>query len=401
MAGAQDDWERRAAGDPRTPPQQLSELANRRWDLHAVIAANPNAFPELRRWIAQVHPAALPPVPPRPPQPMPVPASGRQGPIPPQAARPVPAPPQIPGYPRPVVSGVRERRGSAGWWFAGCGCLLVLALGVLGVVLFWAALAGQVGATNAAGEIAAQNGGAAAGGEAGDEPEVAEHLADFEAEQATYDALRTRLDGNPVAPLVAVYDEQMDVLEERAQDPEIDEFGARSLAYQAAQYREELEAAFAAADARKARQDGTLTERLVMRETDGFVDVVRDAETECGASEAGSITTGCVFGGDPLTIHLLPESGIDSDWEREMLVIHELAHVYQNADEEGLADDLVARGLFQKSREKMADCYALTYFDRWELAYGGQSIGYDYVCTESERQAIREWAAAIDAPMPN
>jgi len=391
----QDDWERRAAADPRTHPQQLADLANRRWDLHAVIAANPGAFPELRRWIAAVNPSSLRPQPPYAPGAIPSAASGARGYEP-------------SGYaPSAYSPAARGRRGGAGWWLAGCGCLLVLGGLVLGLVLLWAAFAAPSG-HGAAGRGAAgaesaetrEDGSSSEDPEAAEASAVAEQLEIFEGERAKYAELLAQLDGNPVAPLVVFSDEQMILLEERARDPELDEFGARSLAFQAAQYREDLEQTLAEAADRRESHDGSLTERLVVRETNGFVEVLRDAESACGEPEEGTITTGCVFGADPLTIHLLPESGLESDWEREMLVIHELAHVYQHADVDGFGEELVARGLFQGSDEKMADCYALTYYDRWELSNGGQSVGYDYVCDESERQAIREWAAKIDAPMP-
>lgn len=380
--GTQGDWERRTAADPRTHPQQLADLANRRWDLHAVIAANPGAYPELRRWIAAVNPSSMRPQPPYAPGAVPSSGHGARG----------------------YAPAGRARRGGAGWWFAGCGCLVVLGGLVLGLVLLWFAFAAPSGegaaGRGAAGAETREDGSGSEDPGAAEQSEVVEQLEIFEGERAEYNTLLSQLDGNPVAPLVVYSDEQMLRLADRARDPELDEFGARSLAFQARQYREELEQTLAEAADRRESQDGSLTERLVVRETDGFVEVLRDAETACGESEEGTITTGCVFGADPLTIHLLPESGLDSDWEREMLVIHELAHVYQHADVDGLGEELVAQGLFQGSEEKMADCYALTYYDRWELSNGGQTVGYDYVCDESERQAIREWAAKIDAPMP-
>jgi hypothetical protein len=89
-----------------------------------------------------------------------------------------------------------------------------------------------------------------------------------------------------------------------------------------------------------------------------------------------------------------------------MVTVHELAHVYQYADARrfedgrGEADRLVEKGLFQGSDEKMADCYALTYYDQASLTHGNVTLGYGYVCNAAERQAIRSWAADVNAPMP-
>ena len=45
--------------------------------------------------------------------------------------------------------------------------------------------------------------------------------------------------------------------------------------------------------------------------------------------------------------------------------------------------------------------YALTYYDQTSLKHGNVTLGYGYVCNASERQAIREWAASVNAPMPD
>lgn len=365
MAGATVDPDWHAATDPRTPPQQLADIAARRWDLHAVIAANPQAYPQLRGWMAHVNPAGS------------------------HAWQPASLPPAQP------------RRRGAGWWFAGCGCLALV--GALVVVI---ALLGGVGA-------ALQQDGSRPGANTAPAPApapadgaVAEQLAIFESERARYYELVAELDGNPVAPLVTQLD-FMERVEKEAAVPDISEIAARSVAERARGFREELEAAVSAAQARRANTSGTLTERLVDEAGDGFIDVRWDAATECGPPAEGRLTTGCVVAGKPLTIHLQSESDVSSDWERRMVVAHELAHVYQHADArrfedgKGDADRLVESGLFQGSEEKMADCYALTYYDQQTLTSGNVTLGYGYVCSASERQAIREWSASVNAPMPN
>lgn len=366
MAGATVDPDWHAATDPRTPPQQLADIAARRWDLHAVISAHPQAYPELRRWMAQVNPGGD------------------------HTAQAMPLAP------------VRRPRRGIGWWFAGCGCLAVA--GVLVVVI---ALLGGVGAA------LQQDGGSRpeAGGVPAPAPEpandaVAEQLAIFESERARYHQLVAELDGNPVAPLVTQLD-FMERVEREAAVPGISEIAARSVAERAREFREELEAEVTAAEARRANASGTLTEQLVDEAGDGFIDVRWDATSACDAAGEGELTTGCVVTGDPLTIHLQSESAASGDWERRMVVAHELAHVYQHADArrfddgKGDADRLVEQGMFQGSDEKMADCYALTYYEQHTLTNGSVTLGYGYVCNASERQAIREWAAEVNAPMPN
>src|SRR5690606_22110243 len=78
MTDGSADPEARAAADPRVPPRVLAEVAARRWDLHPTIWVNPQAYPELRQWIATVNPggvpqAAAPPAPAPAPRPMPAP----------------------------------------------------------------------------------------------------------------------------------------------------------------------------------------------------------------------------------------------------------------------------------------------------------------------------------------
>lgn len=362
--GATQDHDRTAATDPRTPPHQLADLAARRWDLHALIAAHPQAYAELRQWMDEVNPAGVQ-----------------------QLYRAAPPHPQTP----------RARRRATGWWVAGCGCLAIV--GVIAVII---AVIGA-GALLSAGDGASSPGG---GGTASGEPVVDELLAEYEDERARYHALAAQLEGNPVAPLVTDL-RGFQQIEEWAAAPAINEFQAQNIVDGARAHREALEARIAAAETRRTNASGTVTEELVDSAGDGFIDIGWDAQTACSASaNEDRVTAGCVSD-DPLGVHILPEDQLLGDWGRRMVVLHELAHLYQRADldarplgESSAADLLREQGLFQGSSEKMADCYALTYLDEWTLSSDQGSLGYGYVCDETERRAIREWAAEINAPMP-
>lgn len=397
MTGRSQDWELAAASDPNSHPQLLSDIAGRRPDLHRVIAGNPNAFPELRAWIAAVsaeHPGdAYPTRAAAGPGLAPAPAAP-----PTQTAMPAPVPAPVP-TPTPA-----PRRSGVGWWLAGCGCLLALAVLLVGIA--------------GVGGVIAALGGSGGGGSSSSapreplppepdavDPSVREQLASFESERARYSELLPALDGNPVAPLVTDAD-RMDELEARAQDPSIGPIVAASLAKQAKEMRKDLEHSIAAAKARRSNASGTVMERIVDRDTDGFVRTVFDAAKACGKPDRkGWRVTGCT-GGRILTIHFLHDDEYENDLERRMLTIHELAHIYQSADAraskngKSYADRLLARGLFRGSEESMADCYSLTYYDRRSLSTGKSTSAYEYACDKRERRAIRRWAARIDAPLP-
>lgn len=47
----------------------------------------------------------------------------------------------------------------------------------------------------------------------------------------------------------------------------------------------------------------------------------------------------------------------------------------------------------------MADCYAHSYFNDWTLSDGVTESAYGYICGDSERRAIRDWAASMNAPL--
>lgn len=391
MTDGSADSEARAAADPRVPPRVLAEVAARRWDLHPTIWMNPQAYPELRQWIATVNPGGVPQAaPPSAPAPAPSPTSAPQptptAPAPPPGPTPY-APPGAASAPVPPA-----RRTAIGWWLGGCGCLLVAGIVVLVVIASALAGLGEPSPSSREDRPAVP--------QAGDDGRAQEHLASYHADRAAYDELAVELIGNPVAPLV-LNEGFVRGLEREAAERPMSEAHARSIAERMREFRDELEVAVATARDRRVNASGTLTEKLVDEAGDGFIDVRWDAAEVCG-SEDGSI--GCTMRSDPLTIHLVSELELPGDWQKRMVVTHELAHVYQAADaarfDDGssAADRLLASGLFQGSNEKMADCYSLTVLDEWSLRQGNVTLGYGYVCDAPERQAIRDWAAELNAP---
>ena len=416
------DHDRRAAGDPRTPPQQLADIATRRRDLHAVILRNPAAYPQLRQWIASVNPAALssPGTAPRPvgnprqagpPRPTQVPPYARQ-PSPTPISRPVhPGP-----YPHPAASAgypatpPRRRRG---WWFAGCGCL-----GVAGFVIVLVLVVSGLGGAMSAGGSRPTAAPAITttplpqpdpSPTPTTDPEadaLAEQLAAFAAERDAYYALYGAIDGNPVAALVARPND-FRFLEQEAADPLLTSDDAASLVQQAVQQRQNLQQRIDAAAARRNNDSGTIAEDIVDNAGNGFIDIRWDAGNVCPITDNGEWRTlGCVNGDDLLTVHLMPGDQFANEWSLRMITVHELAHVYQGADvyryEDyvGETDRLLSEGYFEGSREKMADCYALDYYGGWSLWYDNSYVGYGYVCGDGERQAIRDWFAALTSPLP-
>lgn len=383
-SGPPRDMDRVAANAHDVPPGVLADIAARRWDLHAEIATNPRAYPELIRWMGTVNPAGG-----VPPQSWPA-ATGLT--IAPHGAG-DPAP-------HPVSPPVPARRSGAGWWFAGCGCLAVVAVALVAFLGLGAALAPseRPGWSEAAPDNPTVPG-------TPTDPQVAEQIASFRAHQPKINELAAQLEGNPVAPLVAdLRTFRSD--EQRADDPTIGIYEAKPIAERAVALRAELEQSVSDAQARHANASGSLTEGIVDAAGNGFIDIRWDAASVCTSGVApGRESIGCVLSADPLTVHLLPENEVGSAWMNQMLVAHELAHVYQHADDRGAEDysgtynDLFAQGLFQGSKEVMADCFSLTYYDQWSLSNGSESQGTGYVCNESERQAIREWAAGLGISM--
>jgi hypothetical protein len=367
MTAASPDREAYAAADPRVPPQVLADIAARRWDLHPVILGNPQAYPALRQWIATVNPGSVPAL-----------AAPAYAPVPTVASAPPP------------------RRSGIGWWLGGCGCLAVGVVAIIVFVVALGALSGSGSPSPSGGDRGVQPTGAG-------DPEAQAQLAIYESERARYDELAAQLVGNPVAPLVLIDEFYVQGLEREAAETPMSESRARSVAERMQGFRAELEVNVTAAESRRTIASGSITEPLVDQAGDGFIDVRWDAAEFCD-SDGGTLA--CVDTSDPLTIHLMPETSLGGDWSKRMVVTHELAHVYQEADAARFDDGgsswqrLLDRGLFQGSDEKMADCYALTVHDAWSLSSGNFTVGYGYVCDAAERQAIREWAAELNAPMP-
>lgn len=351
-----------AAGNPNAHPQQLAEIAARRWDLHPMILANSQAFPALRQWISEVNPGI------------------RQ----PSAISVRPEPPTPPSPPR--------RRG-LGWLFAGCGCLTLVAGVIIALVLF-AGFATPPEGADRPGDSSRENG------------TVSEHLAVVEAESAEYRRLAAQLEGNPVAALVT-QPARFDRLQKRAESAALIENEAARLAAQARDYRSELEQAVTEAQARRTNESGTIAEQLVDDAGDGFIDIRWDADKECSVSSTpGAVTAGCVSE-DPIAVHVLPpDAQRGGDQGIRLVVLHELTHLYTRAENDaaGAAKStsltMTEQGLFQGSSESFADCYALTYLNATSLESDGASFGYGYVCNDAERAAIRSWAAEVGAPLP-
>lgn len=385
VTGAPDDLDLLAASDPTTTPQHLADIAARRYDLHPVILANPQTYPELSRWIAQTNPASSQ-VPPDA-----SPASG----VPPYAAWPVGSAPAAPP--------VKPRRKGLGWIFAGCGCLTLVA----GVVIA-AVVIGALGSSNAGGDRSSDSDPTTA--------TVEEQLAIVRTESAAYEKLAAQLDGNPVAPLVTLphrfqrLQDDVDALETSSANEKVRQNLAKLYAERATQYRSELQSLITAAEGRRTNASGTSEEQLVDSAGNGFIDIQWNADSECSpADEPGHTTAGCTTASpEQLIVHILPpEKQLGTDEAERVTTLHELAHLYQYVDAEatsdladGEAQKLKDAGLFQGSGEVMSDCYALTYLDLHTLTFGDITSGYGYVCNDAERQAIREWAKKIHAPMP-
>lgn len=276
--------------------------------------------------------------------------------------------------------------------FAGCGCATIVA----GAVALAAVLGGL--------------GAASSGGDDRTSPPasgtVQEHLAVVASESAEYRRLASRLDGNPVEALVT-RPARFAQLQAQASAGAMNEIQAARLADNARTFRTELQDLITAAEGRRANASGSLAEGLVDSAGNGFIDIRWDADTACGASdEPGHTTAGCT-GADAVVVHILPDGRrLGGDQGTRLVVLHELAHLYQYADadaappgQESEALKLKDRGLFQSSGEVMADCYALTYLNAHTLTVGDAALGYGYVCNDTERQAIRDWAAKIHAPM--
>ena len=249
MSSARQDWELQAAGDPRTHPQLLSDIATRRPELRGIIAANPSAFAELRSWIAAMDSGV-------------------------QAQQPVS---QWPAAPAVAAPPVRARRGGAGWWFAGCGCLTLVVLVLLGVVFARGALISGSGGTSSGGTPSTSS----------DEEYIGEQMAIVATERQRFHELAAQLEGNPVAPLVTEF-ARSQRLDKRIAEGPGNRFQAESLANDATKMREILEQRFAEAEVRRGNASGTVSEALVEEAGNGFIDIAWDAAAACSVSARGA-----------------------------------------------------------------------------------------------------------------
>ncbi|QIG38501.1 hypothetical protein G5T42_02570 [Microbacterium sp. 4R-513] len=162
-----------------------------------------------------------------------------------------------------------------------------------------------------------------------------------------------------------------------------------------------------------ARQDaasnatGSTYESVIDSLGRGFVRSVLDQKT-CSSSDDSVL--GCVFGNDPYLVHFdaagdqLPYM---TDELRTGIAYHEFAHVLQFTNPDATAAVLPA---FDGDHEVMADCFALTFLDGWTLdhriwvsgyQYWDVSIGYGQVCSDAQRQAVRDWYGQLGVkPQP-
>lgn len=400
--GETEDWEAGVVRDPRTPPQALADIAERRYDLHPAIAAHPRVYPGLIQWMDSVTHAATPSATPEPSAPA---QPGHPAPPAQPAAPAQPAPyanaapyantgPSAQYYPisvgRPAPP---PRRRGVGCWLAGCGCLTLA--GIFMVVLFVLGGLGSLGSS----------GGGTPSGQQGSD-EIAENLAAYQADLEAIRTLSADFAGNPVAPLILDQPE-LDKIIAEAGDPDMTVFDSRGVKQSISWMRANLEPIVAAAQQRRANASGSASEALVDLAGNGYIDIAWDAAEFCGdTAEETTVSVACPVGGSSPAIHIMPESYFESPAAMEHVVLHELAHLYQSADKARFADDvgdvdrLLAQGLFNSSDESFADCYALTYQNLWSLSFGGSTYGYGYICTDTERQSMRDWAASLHAPLP-
>ena len=160
----------------------------------------------------------------------------------------------------------------------------------------------------------------------------------------------------------------------------------------------ELEAVWTAAQQEAgSNASGTTYEAVIDQLGGGFVRTVLD-DPQCGAADEWIL--GCVFGNDPYLVHFDAAENTEpymTDEIRTGIAYHEFAHVLQFTNPDATE---VALEAFGGDWEVMADCFALTYLPGWSLdhqvwtsdiEYWDVSIGYGVVCSEPQRQAVRDW----------
>lgn len=387
MGPADRDW--LAARDPNAHPQLLADIAARRWDLHALIAQHPRAYPQLRQWIAAVNPNSM-----RPQQ-------------------------------------LAPRRSGAWGWFIGIGSLtLVGAVALISALVSSSLVPSDPETRQSRSPLASRQAPLPSrqipipthraplpsrqplptrpapqpAPSAPSTDPVAKVIAAFKKDRDKFNTLAAKLNGNPVAPLVT-NERRFRYLEGYLGQSGLSESNANKAATEARQHLKSLEKAIAAAKKRRGNSSGTSIEQYVDDSADGFVALSWDAITACNYKMKGDMEIGGCVKDNEAKIHLRRRDGTFGQWSQKMIVVHEMAHVYQVVDEErnwpkaSEMDKLLKKGLFRGSHESMADCYSLEYLDEPDLKQGNAWVGYGYVCNASERKAIRKWAADVKVPM--
>ncbi|MFB9640759.1 hypothetical protein [Agromyces lapidis] len=152
---------------------------------------------------------------------------------------------------------------------------------------------------------------------------------------------------------------------------------------------------------------GSGYEAVIDRLSGGFVSsVVDDAKAICADGDDGGDREllACVFNDDPYVVHF--DAAADSvpymnDELRAGIAYHEFAHVLQITNPTATREALPA---FDGDGEVMADCFALTFLDGWQLdhriwtsdyEYWDVNIGYGTACTGAQQQVVRDWHAKL------
>ena len=225
--------------------------------------------------------------------------------------------------------------------------------------------------------------------------EIIDTKESFSAAMSDLVATTTAFDGLKVGDLVS--DSRIESLAARGwaerREPRLVEFAIEAVEAENAK----LTAILDAAEAEKtSNASGSSMETIIDELGAGFVTTaVDDADALCESD-----VLGCVMGDDPYTVHFdaadtsLPYM---TEWLWAGIAYHEFAHVLQMTNFEETEAALEAYG---GDSESMADCFALTYLDGWELdhriwvssyEYWDVSIGYGYTCDEAQRQVVRDW----------